>query len=89
MAKCRPKSEPIRFYSGLQMIRHYIPDYGKDQEVLTVEEEAKRTAARIMSKIKFTLEQPFGSEPTITATVEKDNPSSSKIESAINESSNR
>ena len=89
MSKCSPKSEPVRFYSGLQMIRHYIPDYGKDEEVLSVEEEAKRTAARIMSKIKFTLEQPFGQQPTITATVEKVTPSASKIESAIDESGNR
>jgi len=35
--KPKPKTNPKRFYSDLDFIRHYIPDYGKDDEVLTVE----------------------------------------------------
>ena len=68
------KPKPKRFYSGLQMMRHYIPDYGKEDEVLTVEEEAKQAADRIMSKVKLTLGPPLGPEPSKPATNEQQQP---------------
>ena len=74
MSKPKPKTNPKRFYSGLELIRHYMPDYEKEEEVLTVEEEAKRTAEQIMSKVKITLGPPLGPEPSKSDTEKKEQP---------------
>lgn len=72
--KPKPKTNPKRFYSDLDFIRHYIPDYGIDDEVLTVEEEAEQAAERIMSKVKITLGPPLGPEPSKSDAEKKEQP---------------
>ncbi|MDE0644647.1 MAG: hypothetical protein OXH84_00195 [Gammaproteobacteria bacterium] len=64
MSDPKPKANPRRFYSGLEVMRHYIPDYGKEEKVLTIEEEAEQAAARIMSKVEIKLGPPLGPEPS-------------------------
>jgi len=64
MSDPKPKANPKRFYSGLEVMRHYIPDYGKEERVLTIEEKAEQAAARIMSKVEIKLGPPLGPEPS-------------------------
>lgn len=57
MTDPKPKANPKIFKSGLEAMRHYIPDYEPEKRELTTEEKAEQAAARIMSEAEVKLDE--------------------------------
>lgn len=48
----------LRFYSGKQVMRHYIPDYDEDRKPPDMEEEVKRFVAESINRLDLRLIPP-------------------------------
>ena len=56
-----------RFFTGRQALEFYIPDYGKESQIRSMEEEIEVSITKILSKIdlykRFSTPAPSKSEP--------------------------
>ena len=44
---------PRRFFTGRQVLEFYIPNYGKEDEIPTVDQEVEHSVTNIMNKINL------------------------------------